>query len=186
MRERAAPRNNRDVRGREFDDRREAPRNNRDARGREFDDRREAPRKSMDERRREIEDRMDAKRREIEDRMDAKRREIEDRMDAKRRELGIGDQQEARRDGKDGRRREFEEQAETAFHICPSCHSENPQHASFCLNCGGGFDIDLNQQSAPQQEQQPQALEMSNCPACKASLIGVTGNICPYCRSAVR
>ncbi|MCL1990292.1 MAG: zinc ribbon domain-containing protein [Defluviitaleaceae bacterium] len=62
--------------------------------------------------------------------------------------------------------------------ICPSCNTGNPQHAKFCLNCGGGFAT-----TAPQQQQAP---SLSHCPGCKANLAGITGNFCPYCRSAIR
>lgn len=61
--------------------------------------------------------------------------------------------------------------------ICPSCQSGNPQHAKFCLNCGNGF--------ATAQPAQQQATPLTNCPGCKASLMGITGNFCPYCRSAI-
>ena len=62
--------------------------------------------------------------------------------------------------------------------ICPSCHTGNPQHAKFCLNCGSGFSIEPQQTS--------QAVPSTNCPGCKANLTGVNGNFCPYCRSAIR
>lgn len=60
--------------------------------------------------------------------------------------------------------------------ICPNCQSGNPQHAKFCLNCGNGFAT---------QHAQPQQQALSNCPGCKASLAGITGNFCPYCRNAI-
>ena len=63
--------------------------------------------------------------------------------------------------------------------ICPSCNSGNPQHAKFCLNCGGGF-------TTTGQPQQQQAAQPNNCPGCKANLAGINGNFCPYCRTAIR
>ena len=60
--------------------------------------------------------------------------------------------------------------------ICPSCNTGNPQNAKFCLNCGSGF---------VSAEQPQQAAAPSNCPGCKANLTGITGNFCPYCRSAI-
>jgi len=62
--------------------------------------------------------------------------------------------------------------------VCPSCQSGNPQHAKFCLNCGNGFA------AAPVQPQ-AQRVAPSNCPGCKASLAGINGNFCPYCRAAI-
>ena len=62
--------------------------------------------------------------------------------------------------------------------ICPSCQSGNPQHAKFCLNCGSGF--------MTAQPVQQQAAPLNNCSGCKANLTGITGNFCPYCRSAIR
>ncbi|MCL2559642.1 MAG: zinc ribbon domain-containing protein [Turicibacter sp.] len=62
--------------------------------------------------------------------------------------------------------------------ICPSCNAGNPQNAKFCLNCGSGF--------APAENQQAQAApQPTNCPGCRASLAGVNGNFCPYCRAAI-
>ena len=160
---------------------REAKRNVQGGQRREMDDRRGAPRNDPGGRRREIQDRQDARRREIQDRQDAKRRDFEDRANAKRREMD--ERRGLRRD--DRYRQDFDEHTDAMLHICPSCHSENPEHASFCLSCGSGFDDNLAPQSEPQQEEQPR-LEMTNCLSCKASLIGVTGNICPYCRSGIR
>ena len=68
-------------------------------------------------------------------------------------------------------------------HICPSCNAGNPQQAKFCLNCGSGFATAAQQQQMMQQE--PQQTQLSTCPGCKASLAGITGNFCPYCRSAI-
>lgn len=59
--------------------------------------------------------------------------------------------------------------------ICPSCNSANPQHAKFCLNCGGGIATVAQNVATPP----------SNCPGCKASLVGINGNFCPYCRTAI-
>jgi len=59
--------------------------------------------------------------------------------------------------------------------VCPSCQTANPQHAKFCSNCGSGF-------ATPQAQQEV----LSNCPGCKASLAGISGNFCPYCRAAIR
>jgi len=73
--------------------------------------------------------------------------------------------------------------------ICPNCNSGNPQHAQFCLSCGGGLATAQPVQQQQQQQQpveQPQQSALSNCPGCKANLTGVTGNMCPYCRSAIR
>jgi len=61
--------------------------------------------------------------------------------------------------------------------ICPNCNSGNPQHAKFCLNCGGGFTI---------AGQQQQAAQPNNCPGCRADLTGINGNFCPYCRTSIR
>ena len=58
--------------------------------------------------------------------------------------------------------------------MCPSCNAANPQHAKFCSNCGEGFVVQA-QQTTP-----------SSCPGCKASLAGINGNFCPYCRTAIR
>ena len=63
--------------------------------------------------------------------------------------------------------------------ICPSCQSGNPQHAKFCLNCGGG----ISTAASPQQEV---PAPLTACPGCKANLTGITGNFCPYCRTAIR
>ena len=60
-------------------------------------------------------------------------------------------------------------------HVCPSCNTANPQGANFCSSCGGGIGVG-QQQAAP----------LTNCPGCKASLVGIDGNFCPYCRSAIR
>ena len=60
--------------------------------------------------------------------------------------------------------------------ICPSCQSGNPQHAKFCLNCGNGFPVTTPQQATPTP---------TTCPGCKASLAGINGNFCPYCRTAI-
>ena len=72
--------------------------------------------------------------------------------------------------------------------ICPNCNNGNPQHAQFCLSCGGAM-ADANQQQQPigqqQQPVQPEQQRLSTCPGCKASLAGVTENVCPYCRSAI-
>jgi len=77
-----------------------------------------------------------------------------------------------------------------ATNFCPNCNASNPQHAQFCLSCGGGLAAAQSQgQPMGQQPQQPvqteQQARLSTCPGCKASLAGVTGNICPYCRSAI-
>ena len=58
--------------------------------------------------------------------------------------------------------------------ICSSCNTANPQHAKFCSNCGEGFVTAQTQKAV-----------LSNCPGCKASLAGITGNFCPYCRTAI-
>ena len=63
--------------------------------------------------------------------------------------------------------------------VCQSCNSGNPQHAKFCLNCGNGIGV-----VAAQATGQP--AQLSSCPGCKASLVGIEANFCPYCRTAVR
>lgn len=60
---------------------------------------------------------------------------------------------------------------------CPSCQMNNPQNAKFCSNCGGDFNVQTTAQNTPTPP--------SACPGCKANLIGITGNFCPYCRSAI-
>ena len=64
--------------------------------------------------------------------------------------------------------------------ICPSCNSGNPQHAKFCLNCGGGFV------TAQPEQQAGQTVQPTVCSGCKANLAGINGNFCPYCRTAIR
>ena len=76
-----------------------------------------------------------------------------------------------------GMQQHVQPQTTTVVQVCPSCQSRNPDHAKFCLNCGGGFAAP---QSAPQQ-----ATKSNNCSGCKANLMGITGNFCPYCRSPI-
>jgi len=64
----------------------------------------------------------------------------------------------------------------TMMNSCTSCGSNNPANAKFCLNCGTGFATASAAQAAT---------PLSNCPGCKASLAGINGNFCPYCRTAI-
>ena len=77
-----------------------------------------------------------------------------------------------------GQQQPMQSQQVMMNNICPSCNSGNPQNAKFCSNCGSGF--------TPAQSQQQQAVQLNNCPGCKANLAGVNGNFCPYCRTAIR
>ena len=67
---------------------------------------------------------------------------------------------------------------------CPSCRTQNPAHAKFCSNCGGGMEPITEQQTPAIEAQQPPVPQ--NCSGCKANLIGETGNVCPYCRTVFR
>lgn len=67
---------------------------------------------------------------------------------------------------------------------CPSCRMQNPIHAKFCSNCGGGMEPITEQQTPAIEAQQPPVPQ--NCSGCKANLIGETGNACPYCRKVFR
>jgi len=65
---------------------------------------------------------------------------------------------------------------------CPSCRTQNPEHVKFCSNCGGGLEVD----TPATQPQQAESSGPLTCAGCKANLTGVTGNVCPYCRTAFR
>ena len=64
--------------------------------------------------------------------------------------------------------------------MCPSCNGANPQHAKFCLNCGGGIGAAQPASVQPQPTAPP-----ATCSGCKASLVGINGKFCPYCRTGI-
>ena len=77
------------------------------------------------------------------------------------------------------------QQAQAITIGCPNCRTQNPEHTKFCSNCGGGLEP-VRDATQPQVVQ-PQSVEPpGNCSGCKANLTGVTGNVCPYCRTAFR
>ena len=79
--------------------------------------------------------------------------------------------------GRGGQHMHHQPQRPATHTACLSCHTQNPQHAKFCLNCGSGLSAGSQQTS--------QATPLNHCPGCKANLIGINGNFCPYCRSAI-